>query len=64
MDFAVLFDLLVKGGPVATGAIFAFMWWLERKERREAQGALLELSNASIKALTKLESVLERFETS
>lgn len=57
-----LLEVLIKGGPFGVAAIFAFQWWLERKERQEAQAALLKLSNATIQALTKFETVLERYE--
>ncbi len=60
MSFSDLVDLIVKGGPTATAGIFLWMWWLERKERREVQKSLLTLSTTTIQALTKFEAVLER----
>ena len=60
MSLSALIDLVVKGGPAAMAGIFLWMWWLERKERRELQKALLTLSTTTIQALTKFEAELER----
>jgi len=62
MGLEGVFTILQTGGPVGMAAIFCWMWWLERKERQRSQEALLVQSNATIKALTKFEAVLERFE--
>jgi hypothetical protein len=61
MSVMQIFELLQTGGPVAMAAIFCAMWYLERKERQDAQQALLTQSNAMIQTLTKFEGVLDRF---
>lgn len=60
MELTSLFEILKAGGPVAMAAIFAYIWYLERKERQEAQRSLLSLSTSMIKSLTKFEGVLDK----
>lgn len=47
-SLATLLDLLVKGAP--TSAVFAFLWWLERKERIQVTNKLWSVleSNADL----------------
>jgi len=40
VEITALFELLNKGGPYAIAMVFAFMWWLERTERKAAQEKL------------------------
>jgi hypothetical protein len=61
----VFYELLRDGGPVAMAAIFAFMWWLERKDNKdnqkrqtELEDKLLGLAVAQTGATAKLEPTL------
>lgn len=58
MDPTVIFHLLQTGGPIGMAAVFCWMWWLERKDRKAADDQLYELATASIEATTKTEVAL------
>lgn len=58
MNPTTIFDLLETGGPIGMAAIFCFMWWLERKDRKTAQEQIFELATASIETSIKTEGAL------
>jgi len=58
MDPTAIFNLLQTGGPIGMAAVFFYMWWLERKERKATQAHLFELATASVEATTKTEVAL------
>jgi predicted negative regulator of RcsB-dependent stress response len=58
MDPKVVFDLLQTGGPIGMAAVFCWMWWLERQDRKAAESQLFELATASVETSTKTEVAL------
>ncbi len=65
MDPVKLFELLKTGGPLAISAVVLFIWWLERKGRKEErdrnielESQLLDLSIAQTEAVTKFDATL------
>ena len=53
--FKAIMDLLATGGPTAVAAIFAVVWFMERRENRRLQKELLNLAVAQVQANVKLE---------
>lgn len=63
MDLVKLFEIMKTGGPIAVAAVFCWMWWMERRDRKAADEQLFDLSTASVEAITKNEIALNRNET-
>ena len=55
MSPETILDALTKYGP---GAIFAFMWWLERSERVALQANLASLAERTIVLMTELKALV------
>ena len=50
-----LFEILKSGGPAA---IFAFLWWIERVERKELSDKLNEMGRDVIAAMGETKAAL------
>lgn len=59
MNPTMFFDLLETGGPVGMAAVFCFMWWLERKDRKLAQEHTFELATSLIETSVKTQGALD-----
>jgi|OpeIllAssembly_1097287.scaffolds.fasta_scaffold2114831_2 hypothetical protein len=53
-----IMDVLAAGGPTAMAAVFALMWFLERRENRKTQKELLDLAVAQVQANVKMETTM------
>lgn len=50
-----------KGLGTAAGPIFALLWWLERGERKDAQGELKSIAKESTTAIVAIEKTVEKW---
>lgn len=53
-----LVSVLATGGSTAVAAIFALVWFLERRENRKMQKEVLELAVAQVQANVKMETTM------
>lgn len=53
-----MLEYVLQGGPVGIAALLFWLLYQERKERKEAQSKLLEVSNALIEHATKTEGAI------
>ena len=53
-----LVTLLATGGSTAVAAIFALVWFLERRENRKMQQELLDLAIAQVQINTRLDATM------
>ncbi len=60
MSMSVL-EYLLQGGPIGISVLLFWLLYQERKERKEAQNKLLEVSNALIEHATKTEVAIVGF---
>ena len=56
-----LLEYILQGGPVGIAALLFWLLQQERKERKEAQSKLMEVSNALIEHATKTEGAIVGF---
>jgi len=57
-DIKAIFEALLTGGPLGLAMVFCLMWWLERKDRKEAEAQVYELAVSSVETSTKTEVAL------
>ncbi len=62
MEGSIL-ELVLKGGPTVLAAVMFWLLMQERKERKESQQKLLEVSNSLIEHATKTEAAINGFTT-
>jgi hypothetical protein len=51
-SLGALIGLITGGGPYVLAAVFAFLWWSEREERRAGQATIASLLERTLKALS------------
>jgi hypothetical protein len=56
-DLKPLFDSLTQAGPYAIAMVFAFVWWLERGERKQITKDFLKATNRQTNAIRTLRYV-------
>lgn len=65
MDPAItgLVSIIKEGGPWALSAVFIFLWWEERRERREAQANISTLQDNRLNdAVTRGQAAISTIE--
>lgn len=53
MDLTTFLDTVTHAGPYALFIAFAFLWWLERDERKESQKRERDLTRELLKSTVK-----------
>lgn len=49
----LLVGIIKDGGPMAMAAVMALLWWLERKERQDAQNARNQLLERTLTVMNE-----------
>ncbi len=60
MGVAEIIEIVQTGGPYSMTCLMIYMWWSEKCERKDANAALLNLTEASITGSSEITRVLDR----